>query len=109
METYPCGVIDLHLSQKFPVNAEIAEPPSLIVYDTVAFTRDRNQTREQAVLGSLEGSQQIASDRVDEARAFCRTQEEVRGQRHGDDKSHASSPNPTNHSWGHTLRFVERR
>lgn len=72
-ENGPCGVIDLHLSQKFPVNAEIAEPPSLIVYDTVAFTRDRNQTREQAVLGSLEGSQQIASDRVDEARAFFST------------------------------------
>lgn len=53
MQIYPGWIIDLHLSQKFPVNAEIAESPSFIVYDTVAFTRDGNQAGEQAVFWSF--------------------------------------------------------
>lgn len=71
-QTYPCGIIDLHLSQKFPINAEIAEPPSFVVDDTVAFAGDWNQAWEQAVFRALEGSQQISSDGVDKARALCR-------------------------------------
>lgn len=60
------------MSQKFSVDAEIAESPSFIVDDTVAFTGNRNQAWKQAVFWSFEGSEQISSDCVDEARALCR-------------------------------------
>lgn len=56
MQIYPCWIVDLHLSQKFPIDAEIAESPSFIVDDTVAFTGDRDQAWEQAVFWSFEGS-----------------------------------------------------
>lgn len=72
IQIYPCWIIDLHLSQKFSVDAEIAESPSFIVDDTVAFTGNRNQAWKQAVFWSFEGSEQISSDCVDEARALCR-------------------------------------
>lgn len=42
MGTHPSGIIDLHLSQKFSIDAEVAKPSSLIVYDAVAFTGYRN-------------------------------------------------------------------
>jgi hypothetical protein len=60
------------LSQKLPIDAEIAESSSFIVYDTVAFTGYRNQAWEQAVFWSFQGSQQVSSDGVDKARALCR-------------------------------------
>lgn len=72
MQIYPCWIVDLHLSQKFSIDAEIAESPSFIVDDTVAFTGNRNQAWKQAVFWSFEGSEQISSDCVDEARALCR-------------------------------------
>lgn len=106
MQIYPCWIIDLHLSQKFPINAEIAEPPSFIVNDTVAFAGDGNQAWEQAVFWSFEGSQQISSDRVDKARALCRVGEPM-ARVTGDDKPYTGSDKSANVP-GYTLRFVER-
>lgn len=36
--SYPGGIIDLHLCQQFPINAEVAEAAPLVVDDAVALT-----------------------------------------------------------------------
>jgi len=70
LQPYPCGIVDLHLSQQFPVDAEVAEAASLVVNDAVALAGHRDDARPLTQLWTLQGPQQVPRDGVDQARAL---------------------------------------
>ena len=49
----PDRVVDLHLGQQFPVDAEVAEAASLVADDAVALAGHRNEARTQAGLWAI--------------------------------------------------------
>lgn len=67
MRSYPCGVIELHLSEQLAIDAEIAEAASLVVDDAVTLAGDRDEPRLLAVLRPLQSPQQIPCDGVYQA------------------------------------------
>lgn len=71
--SHPGGIVDLHLCQQFSINAEVAEAPSLIVDNAVAFTGHRDEPGVPTVIRSLQSPQKVPSDGVDQAWTLCPT------------------------------------
>lgn len=63
---HPGGVIDLHLCQQFPINAEVAEAAPLVVDDAVALTGHGDEPRALIVVWALQSPQQVPCDGVDQ-------------------------------------------
>lgn len=68
LRTYTCGVIDLHLGQQLSIDAEVAELTPVVVDDAVALAGHWDQTGEHTVVGTLQSSQEITGDGVDQTR-----------------------------------------
>lgn len=64
-ESYPAGIVDLHLGQKLSVYAEVAEATSLVVDDAVAFAGHGDEARPLAQLRPLQSPEQVPCDGVD--------------------------------------------
>lgn len=64
MSAHPGGIIDLHLCQQLPVDAEVAEPASVVVDDAVALAGHRDEPRTLIVVGALQGPQEVPRDGV---------------------------------------------
>lgn len=75
LKSHPCGVVDLHLRQKFSVDAEVAKTSSLVVNDAVALAGHGDEPGTQTKLRPLQGPEQIPGDGVNQARALCRQRE----------------------------------
>lgn len=71
LQPHPRGVVDLHLGQKFPVDAEVAETSSLVVDDAVALAGHGDEPGPQTQLWPLQGPEQVPGDGVDQAGALC--------------------------------------
>lgn len=65
---HPGGIVDLHLCQQLPVDAEVAETASLIVDDAVALAGHRDEPWTLIVVRALQGPQEVPCDGVDQTR-----------------------------------------
>lgn len=73
VSAYPGGIIDLHLCQKFSINAEVAEAASLVVDDAVALAGHRDEPWAPIVVWALQSPQQVPCDGVDQTWTLCQT------------------------------------
>lgn len=64
VSTHPGGIIDLHLCQQLPVDAEVAETASVVVDDAVALAGHRDEPRTAVVIRALQGPQEVPRDGV---------------------------------------------
>lgn len=67
---HPGGIVDLHLCQQLPVDAEVAEAASLIVDDAVALAGHRDEPRTLIVVWALQGPQEVPCDGVHQTRSL---------------------------------------
>ena len=71
VSAYPGGIIDLHLCQQFPINAEVAEAASLVVDDAVPLAGHWDEPWAQIVVRPLQSPQQVSRDGVDQTWTLC--------------------------------------
>lgn len=64
LSAHPGGVIDLHLCQQLPVDAEVAETATVVVDDAVALAGHRDEPWTLIVIGALQGPQEVPRDGV---------------------------------------------